>query len=145
MELYYSADLYEAAFLLVLGAKFKNITEFHKNQIGRSFSIIALEDVTLDMLDKVYNKNSSVNFHKFREYRKKLKSRIDEYAKEHNYTSLTSEEVYKIHKNLKRQYKKWQDLYGSKSRSPKRIMQQEEGYESDSNSISSASMGTEKS
>jgi hypothetical protein len=104
MDIYLSADLYEAAFLLVQGAQFKRIKEYYKNHAGKSFSILELEGVTFEMLQQVHNETATVNYQKFRERRKALKLKIDKYAKNHNYTEISSTDAYKMHKELEKQY-----------------------------------------
>jgi hypothetical protein len=125
MEEYYIADLYEAAFLMAYGAHFRRVCSYHKNNEGRGFSIISLEGVTIEMLDKLYDRNSSVNFAKFREQRIKIKRKIDKFAKTHPHTSLTSKEIYDIHKKLKQQYINLRAKYGNKPYAPKRVMNYE--------------------
>jgi len=125
MEEYYIADLYEAAFLMAYGAHFRRVCSYHKNSEGRGFSIISLEGVTLEMLNKLYDRNSSVNFAKFREQRIRIKRKIDKFAKTHPHTSLTSKEIYDTHKKLKQQYINLRAKFGNKSYAPKRIMNYE--------------------
>lgn len=125
MEEYYIADLYEAAFLTAHGAYFRRVCSYHKNNEGRGFSIISLEGVTIEMLDKLYDRNSSVNFAKFREQRINIKRKIDKFAKTHSHTSLTSKEIYDTHKKLKQQYINLRAKHGNKSYAPKRVMNYE--------------------
>lgn len=134
MELYYCADLYEAAFLIVNGASFKKVEHYYKNNDGRGFSILSLEDVTYDMLERLYDPNSTVNFAKFREARKKLKQKIDKVSKTVQRTQLSSKQIYAIHKELKKQLNQWGEKY--KSTGPKRVMQSENGeFESSTDKV----------
>lgn len=136
MEIYLCADLYEAAFLLVQGARFGRIKEYYKNYAGKSFSILELEGVTFEMLQKLHNQNSEVNYHKFKEQRKRIKLKIEKYAKEHSHTEISSKEAYKIHKELEKQYTQMQQF--EKGSGPKRIISEnnEEYKTNESNPLS---------
>lgn len=140
MELYYCADLYEAAFLLVNGADFKKVEHFYKNNDGRSFSILSLEGVTYDMLERMYDPNTNVNFAKFRETRKKLKQKIDKFAKTIKRTQLSSKQIYDIHRELKKQLNKWKEMY--RSAGPKRVMQIDGEFNTEDNKVPSLSLET---
>lgn len=124
MELYLCADLYEAAFLLTQGAQFKRIKEYFKNHAGKSFSILELEGVTFEMLQKLHNQESLVNYLKFKNNRKKIKQKIDKYAQSHEHKEITSAEAYKIHRELDKQYIQLKEFY--KGTGPKRVMQENE-------------------
>jgi hypothetical protein len=120
MEYYLCGDLYEGAFLMCCGARFNRVKEYYKNHKGKSFSILEFENVTLEMLEKLHNENSSVNYQKFKDSRKKLKLKIEKFAQGKDYTELSSKQVYSIHKELDKQYDLFKKLY--KSSVPKRVI-----------------------
>lgn len=124
MEIYLCADLYEAAFLLTQGASFKRVKEYFKNHIGKSFSILELEGVTFEMLELLHNPNALVNYLKFKNNRKKVKQKIEKYAQTIKHKEITSQETYKIHKELEKQYTKMKEFY--KGTGPKRVIQENE-------------------
>lgn len=124
MEHYLCGDLYEGAFLLCCGARFNRVQEYYKNHRGKAFSILVYEDVTLEMLDKLHNPDASVNYQKFKENRKKLKTKIEKFAQGKAYTELSSKQVYKIHKELEKQYPLFKQLY--KGSAPKRIIYEDD-------------------
>lgn len=124
MELYLCADLYEAAFLLAHGAQFKRVKEYYKNHIGKSFSILELEGVTFEMLQWLHSPDSLVNYLKFKNSRQKIKQKIDKYAQTHERKEITSTQVYKIHKELDKQYTQMKEFH--KGAGPKRVMEQNE-------------------
>lgn len=110
--------------MIVLGAQFKKVKEYYRNHAGKSFSILELDGVTFDMLQKLNNQDSTINYSKLKSQRKRIKSKIDKYAKSHTHTEITSSEVYKIHKKLNRQYTTMKEFY--KGSGPKRIIEQDE-------------------
>lgn len=117
---YLCADLYDAALLLSYGAKFKRVESYYRNRLGKSFSIMSFTEVTWEMLQALESPSSTVNFHKFREYRKRLKTKAEKYASEHDYTEISSAEVYKIRQQLRKQTTRYKQLHNSSG--PKRIM-----------------------
>jgi len=127
MEVYLSADLYEAAFLLSMGAQFRKVKEYYKNKLGKSFSVLELEGVTFDMLQKEHDDNALVNYHKFKEQRKRIKKKIEKYATEHKHKEITSTEAYKIHKELAKQFVQMQEY--STGSGPRRIIIENENKE----------------
>jgi hypothetical protein len=127
MEIYLCADLYEAAFLLVLGARFGRIKEYYKNYAGKSFSILELEGVTFEMLQKLHDQNSTINYHKFKEQRKRIKLKIEKYAKGHKHKEISSKEAYKVHKELEKQYTQMQQY--AKGTGPKRVIIEDNGQD----------------
>jgi len=126
-KVYLCADLYDAAFLLSYGAKFKRIEQYYKNHLGKSFSVMSLTDVTWDMLQLLHDNKALVEFQKLKKYRKKLKEKAEKYASTHEYTEINSREVYKIHRELRKQFAEYREQHASPG--PKRVMIEEEKNE----------------
>lgn len=139
MNVFLCADLYDAAFLLCLGAQFKRVKEYYKNHTGKSFSIMELEGVTYEMLLKLQNSESEVNFHKFKEKRKKLKDKLEKYAKTVDYTEITSKEIHKIHRELEKQITYMKQSV--RSFGPKRIIYDEKDSTTSDTSVQTTPMG----
>lgn len=141
-KVFLCADLYDAAFLLSYGAKFKRIEAYYKNHRGKSFSVMSLTDVTWEMLQLLQDGKATVSFHKLKEYRKRVKEKAEKYAEEHAYTEITSREVYKIRQQLKKQYTEYEKLYSSPG--PKRVMIMEEQNEEHTSTtvLSPSSLGS---
>lgn len=122
MDVYYSADLYDAAFLLVQGAQFKRVKEYYKNHSGKSFSVLELTGVTFEMLQRLYDGGSSVNYQKFKEKRQYIKQKVGKHAQKNTYTEINSTEIYKIHKELGKQFTQMKEFY--KGSGPKRVVEE---------------------
>lgn len=114
-------DLYDGAFLLSLGAHFKHIVSYYRNMQGKAFSVMLLIDVTPHMLNALYDQESTVNFHKFRSFRKKLKEKAEEYAHGHAYGELNSSQIYQIRQRIKKYHTIVRKI--ATQSKPKRIMQ----------------------
>lgn len=139
-KVFLCADLYDAAFLLSYGAKFKRIESFYRNHQGKSFSVMSLTDVTWEMLELLQDKKATVEFQKLKMYRKRIKKKAEKYASENEYTEISSTEIYKIHQKLRKQLTEYKKEYSSTG--PKRIMQEDNNEPGSISAIPFTSMGS---
>lgn len=113
------ADLYEAAFLISKGAKFCKVLSASRNSHHKVFSTFSLTDVTANMVKEMHDKDSVVNYYKFKFNRQRVKEKVQKYMEEHGFQNIDSKTIYKTHNDIRKAYK---ELMKSAYQGPKRVI-----------------------